>query len=269
MKTKLFLVLFLVFGILNASIIEMKHMREVSKYVDKNTLLIFDLDNTLIELPQHLGSEEWFYNTFQDYKKKKMSEEEALQNTLLKFFAVQHLSQVRIVEENSDKIIQDLQKKNFSIIGLTTRHMELSLCTAFQLESLNINLLKTSPSDKEVFFNNPRSVLFKNGLGSVLFKNGILFTSGTDKGKALFTLLEKINYHPKKIVFVNDKLSHLKEVEIACENNKISFVGVRYSFLDDKINIPKREISDLQFKHFNDSILTDHEAELMFNLTNK
>ena len=66
------------------------------------------------------------------------------------------------------------------------------------------------------------------------FKNGIIFCCCGNKGKALKAVLEKLDYHPKKIIFIDDKKHYLTEVNEIL-NPEITFIGIRYSHCDEKI----------------------------------
>src|SRR4051812_39411252 len=98
-----------------------------------------------------------------------------------------------------------MQKNNTPVIGLTTQGLTLATRTVMQLKSLSIDLSKTAPSAQDFYF--------LNGQNGVLYRQGILFTSGTPKGEALIKFLDTVGYHPKRVVFINDKKNHLQDME--------------------------------------------------------
>ena len=69
------------------------------------------------------------------------------------------------------------------------------------------------------------------------------------------------------MLFINDKASHLKEVERACEQAKIPFIGLRYGFLDEKVKRFSHEIAAIQWEHFG-KLLSDEETATILNLSN-
>lgn len=83
-----------------------------------------------------------------------------------------------------------MQNKKIKIIGLTTRGTESAFSSLKQLDTLEIDLSKTAPYKKNLFFEN-----------GIMFKKGILFADGNNKGKALKSFFSKIGYFPKSIVF--------------------------------------------------------------------
>ncbi|KKK55230.1 hypothetical protein LCGC14_3076640, partial [marine sediment metagenome] len=107
-----------------------------------------------------------------------------------------------------------------------------------QLDSLKIDLSKTAPKKENLYF--------KNG---VLYKKGILFAKGIEKGRVLDQFLKKINFKPKSVIFIDDKLKYLDEVEKFCKKLKIKFLGLRYGYLDKKVNNLQGFICDIQHKN--------------------
>ena len=149
-------------------------------------------------------------------------------------------------------LIDELQNKNICVLGLTTRNIDFVFCAIKQLDSLNIDFQKTSPLKKTIYFEE-----------AILYRKGILFANGANKGQVLDKFFKKIKFFPKSIVYFDDKLKYIKEVEKFCENYKIPYLGFRYGFLDEKIKNFDSKIADIQHKHF--KILSDEEAKKMLN----
>ena len=221
-------------------IVESKQMSDLYKYLEPETLVVLDIDNTLIEPVQELGSDQWFGSRIKHYQDQNLSGEAAKNKALREWQTVQYLTDVKLVEKGIDDILSDLQRKQIPMIGLTTRGMEMCVRAVDQLESVNIDLEKTSPTKEQLYFVNERGVLFHKG---------ILFTDNTHKGEALRKWLARIGYRPKKVLFVNDKLSHLKPVEEVCLEEGIGFVGLRYGYLDEKVSNVRHHIAEFQWNN--------------------
>jgi hypothetical protein len=250
---KFLLSLFLISFSLNASIIETKSFQEVPSHITKDSLVLLDIDDTLLIPVQMLGCDEWFKHRLEMHMKKGISFSHALDISLAEWEAIRHLSQMEIVEPGSENIVRKMQDDGFSIMGLTTQGVALSHRTVKQLLSHNIDLSKSAPFKEPYYFE-------QKDLG-VLFRKGVLFTSGTSKGKALFTLCDHFGFKPKKIVFVNDKESHLKDVEEEAEKRGVEFVGLRYGFSDDRKSQFDPDVAHIQFTSSSfHSILTDDDA---------
>ncbi|MFQ5729533.1 MAG: DUF2608 domain-containing protein [Waddliaceae bacterium] len=250
----LFFIVFTAFT-LQGEIIETKRMNELHQYLEPGMLVVFDIDNTLIEPVQELGTDQWFGDRIKRYESYNMPFQAAKKKALREWQAVQYITDVKLVEKGIDEIVSALQKDGVPIIGLTTRGMEMCIRAVDQLESVNIDLEKTAPTKEERYF--------FNGEG-VVYTRGVLFTSNTPKGIALRKFLASIDYHPKSILFVNDKLSHIKPLEEMCREDGIKFVGLRYGYLDEKAKNVRHHIAEVQWQHFG-KILSDQAAEKILN----
>jgi hypothetical protein len=239
-----------------SEIIQIDHFNEVAKYIESDTLVILDIDDTLLVPTQMLGCDPWFIHRLNMYQQKG-NYSFALDKALAEWEAVRHITKIKIVEEGTEEIIKELQNNNVMVMGLTTQGLALASRTNHQLRSLGIELDKTAPSKEDHYF--------INGHG-VLYRRGILFTAGSPKGKALLKLLESLSLQPKHIVFVNDKETHLQDVEESLKAKKMPFTGLRYAFSDESVKNFRQDIAEIQWTHSTFShILSDEEAELLLN----
>lgn len=237
----------------NGKIVEAPHFKDVVNYLSPSTLLVVDIDDTLLLPAQTLGTDVWFIYRLNQLKAQGNTPEAALDKALGEWEGIRNLTAIRIVEEGTDDILRDLQSKGVLVMGLTTQGLGLASRTVEQLKALKINLSATAPSSEEIFF-------FNNGHG-VIFRRGILFTSGTKKGAALKTLLDQIGFKPERIVFINDKHTHLKDVEEDIQEAGIEFVGLRYSHEDQRIAQFNKDVAEIQWNESTFShILSDQEA---------
>ncbi|MEI8365152.1 MAG: DUF2608 domain-containing protein [Parachlamydiaceae bacterium] len=241
-----------------AEIIEVSNFRQILDYVDQDTLLILDIDDTLLIPVQTLGTDVWFISRLERHRQVEQDHTSALDRALAEWEAVRHLTKVKLVEEGSDQIVDMLQKMNTVVIGLTTQGLALATRTVNQLKALGINLSMTAPTAHDHYF--------MNGTTGVLFRHGILFTSGSSKGEALIKLLNVIDFHPKSVVFINDKKTHLDDLERGVAREGIPFIGLRYSYSDSRVAVFDEGIATIQWAHSTfGSILSDEEAALILN----
>lgn len=237
---------------LHSIIFELPHFREMTHHLKEEDLVILDIDDTLLIPTQMLGCDEWFQYRYKEHL-KEMSQREALEKALAEWEAIRHLTKMEIVEPGTDALIQELQNAGHCIMGLTTQGLALATRTSKQLTSHQIDLQLTAPSQEDHYFT--------IGGHGVLYRHGILFTSGTSKGESLFALCNKIGYSPKRIVFVNDKLAHLKDIEEVAEEKGVEFMGLRYGFSDARKRAFSPAIANYQFTHSTfEHILSDDEA---------
>lgn len=251
--TLLVLCLFFNQSILTAKIIETNEIESILDYAKPNTLLLFDIDNTLMEPVQELGNDQWFRYQLKKYLKEGLSESLALKKALSEWRSIRNITKMRLIEDEAARVVQTLQEGSYMTMGLTTQGLGLSTRTVEQLEELGIDFTAHSPSKWEHFFDNG---------GGVLFRGGILFTAGTNKGAALLHFLQLLDYRPEQIVFINDKASHIREVEVMCEREHIPFIGLRYGALDEKVANFRSDIAEIQYEQFG-HIISDAEAEAL------
>ncbi len=242
------------FSLLYAETIEIRYISEISQHIQPKDLVIFDIDNTIMEPAQGLGSDQWFRHRVERYEKTGLSHIDAMEKVLPEWMAMQCLSPVKLVEPHTAALIKDLQDKGHTVIGLTTRELGFSTQSIRQLRSLNVHLEKTALTKEEIFFQNTHACLFRQG---------ILFTANTHKGYALKRLLKELKYTPKAVVFINDKASHLKDVEEYCREGKIPFKGLRYGFLDEKVKNFQGDFADQQFERMQNLLLEKQTDKLI------
>ncbi len=211
--------------VLFSQIHQIRKLNELLPYVQKDTLVIFDVDNTLIEPLQTLGSDQWFDNRIKFYQKKGLSAKSAFEKTYDEYYQIQSITDARAVEPDTWQVFAKTLKKA-PVMGLTTRDICLSYVTFKQLKKLNL-IFSKPPVKKELYVYTDRGLLYKNG---------IFYTAGAHKGKAFMEFIKKaLIQKPKKVLFINDKLKPLKELEEECTKNKIDFTGLRYGYLDKKV----------------------------------
>lgn len=238
---------------LSAHIVEAPHFRHVEHYLTPDCLLVLDIDDTLLIPAQMLGCDEWFSMRLKQRLERGVSFSKALEKSLAEWEAIRHLTKMEIVEPASDLLIRNLQERGVRIIGLTTQGLALATRTSLQLLENRIDLHATSPMKEDCYF--------QVGHHGVLFRNGILFTSGTNKGEALFRLLDLAGIHPLRIIFLNDKKSHLMEVEKEAGKRAVDFIGMRYSYSDARKAAFRPDVASFQYLHSNFChILSDVEA---------
>ncbi|MCH9621499.1 MAG: hypothetical protein S4CHLAM20_09190 [Chlamydiia bacterium] len=231
---------------LSAEIIESSTIADMDKYKEEGVLFLYDIDNTLVTLPQDLGTDQWFQERLKTNRSRIENKQKALDRTLNEWAAFQQLSKPIEVEPGSDKIIKAQQDDHIMMMGFTTRGVTMSRNTIIQLEELGIDFSRSALIDHDYLFVQGRSVIYRNG---------VLFTAATHKGTTLFSFLDKLGINPRKIVFINDKWDNLRAVEETCEKRKIPFIGLRYGYLDERVRAFDSAVTDKQINRF-ESILS-------------
>ncbi len=207
----------------------------------KDTLVIFDLDNTLIHPPTDLGSDQWFYAMCKKLEERGMSPQEAINLFLPTFFNIMDHTWMIPTEPDTVSVINNLLTKGVTVLGLTARSIEMHPRTIEQLEHLGIFF---SPIKDHAF--TIKECKGKEGL----YANGIIFSGNCDKGELLNRWLNIVEYHPKKVIFVDDKLKNIRSVETALHKRNYPFVGIRYGYLDDHIRTLDLDATEKEYEQF-------------------
>lgn len=168
---------------------------------------------------------------------------------------------IQTVEPDTSNLIEDLQKNEITVMGLTGRGWRLKECTHKQLSSVGILMNKNTISEKEY--------LDENGG----FANGFLFlnpsTLKPNKGAILCRFFDSINYVPKKIVFVDDNFEFLQSVQdgLAKKYPDVEFKGIHYCKTQD-LKFDESILNDVLNKKFGKNwwlLEDDEQVEFAIN----
>jgi len=203
-----------------AIIFESNRLEDVYNYIDKDSIVVFDIDHTMATVSMEI--EPWIYHETARLEKKGLNHKEAFEFVLAMFHILTELTKL-IPIGSSPQIVKTLQKEGICVIALTNRSIPVIEKTVRQLKEIGIDLSKNSFADHDLEI--PVTYMGR-------FSRGIIFTGYNDKGKMLFTFLKKIGYQPKKIIFIDDNMIHVKSVEKAAKENNTQFVGIRFSLMD-------------------------------------
>ena len=177
-----------------------KVLNQILEYDPKNTLVVFDIDNTLMRTTPIMYSSEWI--NYQEELMKKSSEEPNRATNNRDLFYDKYYKWMKeckpgtdVVDKDNINTINTLYEKNYKMIMLTARGENIKNITKKQLEK-HYDL-------KKISWNN---YSFHNGVG--LFTEGIYFATGKNKGTCLKDIIDelsnKIKFTPSSIVFVDD-----------------------------------------------------------------
>jgi phosphoserine phosphatase len=217
----------------NAETREIHVMKEVVASLDRDTLLVFDVDNTLIEPTGNLGSDQWFYYLVRRLLAAGVAKPEAERRVLALWNDVQWLIRVRPVEKETPAIVAQIQRRGIRTLVLTARAPALALRTRLQLASVGLR------------FGGLGADLALAADGAVRYTGGILFVGeGRDKGDHLVQLLRRLRLAPKKIVFVDDKDHNVRSVVHALGRARIPCLALRYAAADDRVRAFESDVAD-------------------------
>jgi len=201
--------------------------------LNENDLVIFDIDEVVIQPVDQI---------FHPHNKKELHKYYSdIQNRVSPFQMNKLLSivntqqQIKLVDHKITDILDTLRKCSIPTIALTHSGTgkfgiidDVTDWRITQLHALNVSFKHLNPYKDQIY-----NKLIGNH-GTAQFKAGILFTGHVDKGKVLIEFLETNHLHPKRIIFVDDKLSNLQSVEHALSGYNIEFNGLEYTAVIDQ-----------------------------------
>lgn len=235
-EKKLKVIFFMVslYSFSNAQITEISNILEVATYLvrdDKEKIALFDLDNVVIHPQAGVGSEgssEFWSKKFNEVQQRQPTKSllDIQKDFLPDINAAHKAVESKLVQDEFKILIQELKNAGFKIMALTGRFGEVSKETVAKLSKLGINLHTYSPVSTAT-----EIVLPDNSC----YVDGVLFCGFNNKGSALSLLFDAIQYKPSFVVFVDDKEKNLEHVQAALKVRNIAFQGLRYAYLDEKI----------------------------------
>ena len=219
----------------------------------KTMMLVLDLDNTTMQPSKSLGGDQWF-TLFLDHVVKHIGNfDMALSSVLLVYNAVQHHIKAEAVEPGIVYIIRALQDLGVPVLALTARDITILQPTLRQLKAIGIDFSKS-------FFNHPCTDSYAEG---------IIFCNGSDKGIALKAFVEssKSCSSIRHVVMLDDKEKHLEHVAKAMKKLDIQFSGLRYGYLDSKVEAFNMDEANVELAYLIDHLSHDVKEKIAgFNL---
>lgn len=188
---------------------------------DENTLVLFDVDDTLISTHDVVARGTyypWWYALLVffrfPYFIKKVHFEEAYSIVLTQAERI-------LIDPFVKELINGFHKKKSIIVGLTSIETgkfgnveDIALWRYRMLADLGIHFTND--------FENIKFINFASHRGNYPeLYNGILCTNHEDKGKVLKTFLQYANITPRNIIFFDDKIYNLESVGNFCKKNNI------------------------------------------------
>ncbi|MBA3817112.1 MAG: DUF2608 domain-containing protein [Parachlamydiaceae bacterium] len=208
-------------GILNAQIIETSNIQEIRKEINDDTLVLFNLAEVLTDTETSLGTQAW-----RKFIRRRVEAKLHDELTLFAFKNIPHKSP----EASIPELIDELQSQGIVVLAFTSRGRPEWYTSQFP----DIDLL-TEKVLLEIGFDFSKTKLNKElallpSLFEDFYHSGIIYgTNIREKDELLLEILQKSDFRPSKIVFVDDKIDSLISMEAALNNLNIPFVGYAYS----------------------------------------
>jgi Protein of unknown function (DUF2608) len=253
---------------LSAEIKEGSRMSEILATAKPDTLVVFDIDNTLIEPRQTLGSDQWLRAEItkqvaaglQAGDVRSVAEAKSQESVLAAWKKIQLVTEVSAVEPGTPSLIDQRQSEGIVMMGLTARPVDLADRTREQLSRVQIFLDHRAPLRDDVKLKHEGDPNLQ-----ALYTRGILFGGNHSKGDLLVRFLEsgRMTFRPKQILFIDDRAENVADVDHALDRyGKYPHTSYRYGALDAKVKGFDPAVAEVEWNHFQ-KILSDDEARII------
>lgn len=234
---------------------EIQSMKQILPLIDQNTLVVFDIDNTILQPTQMLGSDQWAMNEISRFKAQGLDDRSAKDKGVAQFAQVQMKTNVQPVEKINPALIRYLQKNRITTFALTARPLVLAHRSDQELQSIGVQMHITAPK---------APLQSQLGTDPTVYNKGILLVGPhNNKGTVLANFIKNFVHQPiTKIVFIDDKVGNVQNVEEGLKDFSIPHFELRYSAADAYVKAFDSRIGDLQWNIFkqNDAIISDAQA---------
>lgn len=227
------------------------------KYGVKNVLVVLDIDNTVLTMPQNLGSDQWFGWQYSHCIGKAKTPDFCVADDFSELLDIQGqifaLSNMLPTEKATVSTIKELQAKGHKVILLTSRGPAFRNATQRSLAMNGLSFRKSAIGDADGYPSTYIPYTLKNpvkyGLNAydiktmgakkarpVSYMNGVFMTAGLNKGVMLKTLLHKTGENFKAIVFADDHKKHTTRMQaIMGKVPGVELATFRYSKIDPMV----------------------------------
>jgi hypothetical protein len=201
-----------------AEIIEIEEFKRILDYTSPETLVLLDIDNTLLEpiAENQVGSDQWFTQIIKEIT--------PVQAAIDCYCSTVLQTPMTIVESTIPDILKHIQQQTV-VLGFTMRSIILAPRTVDQLKQNSISLGSRYQN---------RGFMLETKYPIMLYEN-IIFCQGYKNSKALFAVLDAYDICPKMILMIDDKRHYLEDIERGCIFRGIKFIGLCYGYLNAKV----------------------------------
>lgn len=230
-------------------IIQSYSLADLLSLANETTLVVFDINDTLITTKQKLGSARWAAELVKNHA--ELSGEEALNRLVPFWHKVLETSEAMPVEVDTAYVIRKLAQRGVPMIGLTANYAEISLTTLAALKACSIDFSKGPLAKNDFALGTPYPAKFLSGVIFAGLQN--------KKSVVLKQFLFQTGLHFDRIVFVDDKRKNVSELSFNLNDISSDYTGVWYRAVEKTPPLDS-DIAKLQAIYFN-RIVPDHLIE--------
>lgn len=236
-------------GLTATEIYTIQRIAEIAEHIDpdKQVMVVFDIDNTLLHPTTDLGSDQWVAALVGERIKQGLDYKEALKQVLPLYVHVAQRISIITTEVGLGCCVDNINQQCHYTMCLTARSVELAERVIQDFIDHNLTFKAPVHYEAPVFLPHPNH-----------YRGGIIFCDGSHKGETLLAFFDLVGCKPDLVIFVDDKESNVKAVAEALEQRGIACRGLRYGGCDERVQNFDKELTRLELKDF----LAQHPFEV-------
>lgn len=213
---------------------QIEQLETILEKATSNTMVIFDVDEVLVyptNLVQLQAASPFWEATMFDIEKRLGKIQRDLLHSIMLL-----QSDWKLTDAALPSIIKNLQKRKIQVLALTSfRRGEMGNIQSIedwrslQLKKYGMDFSITTGLPKSYFEIN--RLKRSDGTKKPVYKDGIIYTDLHSKSDVLDSFLEQAKFKPNEIIFIDDRLSNVLDLENYCKSANINFIGIH----DDRI----------------------------------
>ena len=217
-------------------------IEEESYKLEKDALLLFDVDATLIVPDDAIlkpKGKDLFKELIGGYTDRDLFREIRMQ------------APHSLVDNRSIVLVQRLLEQQVPVIAFTAAPAKIKETTqpgtwrVAELKRFGIDFRSSFPTCD--YLELPQS---SNQQQCPLYKHGVLYSSLHPKGDILVAFLHHMNFRPSKVIFVDDEIEHVHSVMTCLKREGIECIGIHYTAANELPCALNPEQASYQVEYF-------------------
>lgn len=231
-----------------SKVLHIQNLKEIYfllKNMDEDVIIFLDVDDTIIAPVSSMFRVEPYKHIIDELKSNShMYEnyEEIVGNWRLK-------RKVQLTDEEWPNVLNNIKRKN-KVYGLTKMHTgkfgNIKSVEEWRYKELSNMDIVFSQSDELT----KHVTHLSDTLNCPVFYKGIFLTGYAKKSEVLQIYRDAIGFN--KIVMVDDSAEQIEDIKSYCQSNGISFLGILFTWTNQKDIEPNHELWSFQRRHLID-----------------
>ncbi|PIS00703.1 MAG: hypothetical protein COT84_06125 [Chlamydiae bacterium CG10_big_fil_rev_8_21_14_0_10_35_9] len=225
----------------------------IEKEADENTLVLWDVDQTLITPKDAILKPKWNKLLDQLMGGKKVIKDESGNKRYIFREILMH-AEHSLLDNGLPSFVEKLQKKGIPTIAFTAapggKIGEVDSFIDWRIDELKKFGFDFSHSFPDTqLLNLPKD---EDKEFPPVYKSGVLITSLHDKGPVLTNFFAQLGWTPKKVIFIDDQESNIESVASSLDG-QVQTIGIEFTGAADLPSKVDESVGKYQVDHFQET----------------